>query len=118
MDEGKLREQQRLDPAGTPSSIADVEKWLEDYLRKIYEHIQFRLAPQLGQLPWENAKVEFIFSVPTTWAPNPTVERFRKIIERSGYSRYATHSVSIGLTEAEAAAVWTAKEISGIFKVE
>jgi hypothetical protein len=66
---------------------------------------------------WEDARVEFIFSVPTTWKVNPTVERFRKIISMAGFGRHPTHTAVIGLTEAEAAAVHTAKDTPAIFRV-
>jgi hypothetical protein len=65
---------------------------------------------------WENAKIEFIFSVPTTWKPVPTVERFRKIISLAGFGSCPGHAASIGLTGAEAAAVYTARSMPGIFK--
>lgn len=68
-------------------------------------------------MSWEEARIEFIFSVPTTWAPNPTVENFRSIVDRAGFGRGFHHSVTIGLTEAEAAAVHVSTEASGIFRV-
>ena len=122
LDEGRLRLAQeraaRKDAnIPVPRSMGEVEKWYQDYLTKLYEHIQFRLAASIGQVSWENARIEFIFSVPTTWEHNPTVERFRSIIQRSGFSRYPGHEIKIDLTEAEAAAVWTSKEISGNFRV-
>lgn len=72
----------------------------------------------MGELAsrWEDAKIEFVFSVPTTWKPT-TVERFRKIILAAGFGSSANHTASIGLTEAEAAAVHTARSMPGIFKV-
>jgi hypothetical protein len=65
--------------------------------------------------PWHLAKIEFILSLPTTWQPYPTVEKFKSIIERAGYSQHPSHSISLGLTEPEAAAVHTSMEASGIF---
>lgn len=66
---------------------------------------------------WADAQIEFIFSVPTTWKPHPTVERFRSITERAGFGRYPNHKSVIGLTEAEAAAVHMSRESPAIFKV-
>lgn len=65
---------------------------------------------------WDDAKIEYIFSVPTTWKPHPTVERFRAITEKAGFGKSPNHKSYIGLTEAEAAAVYMAKEAPGIFK--
>jgi hypothetical protein len=65
---------------------------------------------------WEDANVEFIFSVPTAWKPQ-TVERFRSTFERAGFGRHQNHRADIGLTEAEAAAVHTARAFPTLFKV-
>jgi len=45
------------------------------------------------------------------------VERFRKTISAAGFGSCVNHTASIGLTEAEAAAVHTARSMPGIFKV-
>lgn len=87
-----------------------------DYFRFLYRTIESRLKSELAS-SWEDAKIEFIFSVPTTWQPNPTVERFRNIVSRAGFGQHYTHSAEIGLTEAEAAAVHTARNTPAIFKV-
>ncbi|KAF2267229.1 hypothetical protein CC78DRAFT_541886 [Lojkania enalia] len=102
------------DPSKVPS-ITDVEKWYCDYFQLLYRSIEARLRSELAS-SWEDAKIEFIFSVPTTWRPNPTVERFRNIINRAGFTRSSNHRAVIGLTEAEAAAVHTARNMPGIFK--
>lgn len=94
----------------------DVERWYEDYLRSLYEWIEFSLSPQLHRTTWHNAKVEFIFSVPTTWNPL-IVEKFRAIAAKAGYGKVWNHSLKIGLTEAEAAAVHTSIEASATFNV-
>jgi len=44
------------------------------------------------------------------------VERFRAIIQRAGFGSSLTHTVVIGLTEAEAAAVHTARNTPAIFQ--
>lgn len=116
LDPQKLRQKQTEDPENAPKSLAEVEKWYEDYLRRLYQYIAFKLGPELSGASWEEARIEFIFSVPTTWAPNPTVENFRSIVDRAGFGRAFHHSVTIGLTEAEAAAVHVSTEASGIFR--
>jgi hypothetical protein len=81
----------------------------------LYQYIESKLQLELA-CHWSNAKIEFIFSVPTTWKPHPTVERFRAITERAGFGKFPNHVSSIGLTEAEAAAVYMARESPAIFK--
>ncbi|KAG9188090.1 hypothetical protein G6011_02013 [Alternaria panax] len=102
------------EPAKVPH-IQEVEKWYTDYFRYLYRTIEARLRGELASR-WEDANVEFIFSVPTTWKPIPTVERFRKTVSAAGFGSCANHTASIGLTEAEAAAVHTARSMPGIFK--
>ena len=80
------------------------------------QHIETKLQLELGRR-WDDLNIEFLFSVPTTWKPNPTVERFRTIVQRAGFGRAINHTVSIGLTEAEAAAVHTVRESPASFNV-
>ncbi|KAF2836931.1 hypothetical protein M501DRAFT_978671 [Patellaria atrata CBS 101060] len=118
LDVTRLQQKQRDDPNDAAESIEQVEKWYEDYMRLLYQHIQFKLTPELSGsgLLWQDARIEFVFSVPTTWEPHPTVERFRSIIQRAGYGSSRNHTVTIGLTEAEAAAVHMLSDAAGIFQ--
>ncbi|EON62947.1 hypothetical protein W97_02173 [Coniosporium apollinis CBS 100218] len=116
LDPGRLRQKQVDDPEDAPRSMTEVQKWYEDYLRALYQHIEFKLSAELSGTNWQNARIEFLFSVPTTWTPHPTVENFRSIAQRAGFGRYPNHVLRIGLTEAEAAAVHTSTEASGIFR--
>ncbi|KAH7088370.1 hypothetical protein FB567DRAFT_494604 [Paraphoma chrysanthemicola] len=102
------------DPSTVPQ-IHEVEKFYTDYFQYLYRTIEARLKGELASR-WEDARIEFIFSVPTTWKPIPTVERFRKVISLAGFGSHANHTATIGLTEAEAAAVHTARSMPGIFQ--
>lgn len=93
-----------------------MEKYYTDFLRFLYRHIEFKLGPEIQGATWEHAIVEFTFGVPTTWSPK-VVEAFRTVIHHAGFGSWPGHTVSMGLTEAEAAAVYTSIEASGIFKV-
>ncbi|KAF4629765.1 hypothetical protein G7Y89_g8382 [Cudoniella acicularis] len=105
LDETKLQQAQRhaTTQGITPASIQEVEQLYCDFFKFLYQTIQQNLQGELANR-WEDATIEFIFSVPTTWKPVPTVERFRSTIERAGFGRHPNHTASIGLTEAEAAA--------------
>lgn len=116
LDPDKLRQKQKEDPEGAPESLQEVEKWYGDYLRKMYDYLSFKLGGELSGVIWEGARLEFIFSVPTTWAPVPTVENFKRIVKKSGFGSHSSHRVTIGLTEAEAAAVHVSSEAPGIFR--
>jgi hypothetical protein len=102
-------------PGDTPSA-ADVELWTEDYLKRLYAHVESKLSLELSNTTWHVARIEFIFSVPTTWEV-PVVEKFKRIVRAAGFGKRTAHSVSVGMTEAEAAAVWTSVEAPGIFRV-
>ncbi|KAF2473532.1 uncharacterized protein BDR25DRAFT_386320 [Lindgomyces ingoldianus] len=116
LDEGILEEMRKASnqPAQVPR-IHEIEQWYYDYFQFLYRCVETRLKGELASR-WEDAKIEFIFSVPTTWRPNPTVERFRNIISRAGFGQAPNHTAVIGLTEAEAAAVHTARSTPAIFK--
>lgn len=115
LDPARLKEKRAEDPVYSPRSIEEVERWYEDYHRLLYKHIEFKLSSELSGAPWESAWVDFVFSVPTTWAPQ-VVERYRSIVKKVGFGQCTNHTLSIGLTEAEAAAVHTSLEASGIFR--
>ena len=116
LDPKRLSDAQTQDPSGAPTSLKEVERWYEDYLRRLYRHIEFKLGSEIQGTSWHSATIEFIFGVPTTWG-TLVVESFRSIILRAGFEGYPGHSVTIGLTEAEAAAVYTSIEACGIFQV-
>ncbi|KAH7071272.1 hypothetical protein BKA63DRAFT_70009 [Paraphoma chrysanthemicola] len=115
LDPDKLWQKQRDDPEGAPNNLQEVEKWYLDYLKKMYEYLAFKLGGELSGVSWENARIEFIFSVPTTWA-TLTVEKFKKIVIAAGFGSHPGHDLMIGLTEAEAAAVHVSTEAPGIFR--
>ncbi|KAF2865830.1 hypothetical protein BDV95DRAFT_632187 [Massariosphaeria phaeospora] len=117
LDPEKLALKQEEDPEGAPGSIQEVEKWYGDYLGKMYEYLELSLGKDLVEgVSWIAARIEFIFSVPTTWAPVPTVENFKRIVREAGFGQHYSHTVTIGLTEAEAAAVHVSTEAPGIFR--
>jgi hypothetical protein len=118
LDENMFKQMKEKDPENTPESIYEVEMWFLDYLKLLYRHIETRMAnTELpSENPWKVALVEFIATVPSTWSPHTTVDRFKQLLVRAGFDQYPNHSVSVGFTEAEAAAVSTSVEAPGLFK--
>lgn len=116
LDPKYLERRQKDDPTSAPSSMEEVGKLYEDYLRALYKHIEFKLSPELSRTTWHKSRIEFVFSVPTTWEPS-TVELFRSIAALAGFGQAPHHIINIGLTEAEAAAIHTSVEAPRIFKV-
>jgi hypothetical protein len=115
LDPDKLRLKQIRDPDDAARNMQEVERWYEDYLSRMYEYLALKLGDELKYKNWATARLEFHFSVPTTWPVNPTVENFKRIVRLAGFGCHATHSVIIGLTEAEAAAVHVSTEAPKIF---
>ncbi|KAI9781155.1 MAG: hypothetical protein M1839_006263 [Geoglossum umbratile] len=87
----------------------DVQMWFTDFLTALYRHIVEFISKYLGLGDWNLTVVEYIFSVPTTWKDPAVVEAFRAIVGDAGFGEPKGHSVAIELTEAEAAAVYTAR---------
>jgi hypothetical protein len=79
-----------------------------DYLRQIHRHTKFPLVATTGS--WQEQRVEFIFSLPTTWRSLDTTNTFNDAIRAAGFTwdNPSKHFAKLELTEAEAAAVYIA----------
>lgn len=99
--------------SNTHSSSTDTFILYRHLLAKIYLAIK-SLSPELlkGGPSWDEACIEFIFSVPATWnrlteTLDNITERFRAVVKEAGFGdRNSQHRVIIGLTEPEAAAAF------------
>ncbi|KAL3488421.1 hypothetical protein BJX62DRAFT_179934 [Aspergillus germanicus] len=94
-----------LDPAFVDNrpnapSREDATRYFQDYIRCIYQYVLSYFAKTFPR--FEGMRVEWVFSVPTTWKDPRMVAELR---ERIVFDR-AEHRAVIGLTEAEAAAVY------------
>ena len=99
-------------------SHQDVRKFYRDFLRKLCSYIEEQLEDQVGRTTWRKARIEFSFSVPTTWTSVGVTKDFEKLAREAGFGAAGpAHSVSVGLTEAEAAAVYTFKAQSASYTV-
>jgi hypothetical protein len=87
----------------------DVQIWFEDFLRALHKHVVIEVCNKLklDKNSWESQTVHYLFSVPTTWNAE-VAEMLEKVVRRAGFRAEAPHSVEIRLSEAEAAAVYTA----------
>lgn len=106
-----IQKNQTLAEAGYPTqSETDVTRWLEDYLSNIYRQTELEISRRNRPSFWETSTVVFIFSLPTTWSSHAMIERkFKHSILLAGFGSVGpNHTVEFGLTEAEAAAVYTA----------
>ena len=102
-----------LDPSyqrpDTPINIEQAREWYRDYLRCLHDHIEEWFSNSFPR--WRSQRTEFIFSVPTTWKNPSMIAETERLIREAGFgSDNPGHRMSIGLTEAEAAAVYASKQ--------
>ena len=115
-DETEYDRAKAKDPESVPPSHADVKRYYEDFLRKLYPHIKKSLQDNVPD--WESAFIEFLFSVPTTWTKLGLTSDFKKLAKLAGFGRDGPkHIVDVSLTEAEAAAVHTFTAQSAVYSV-
>jgi hypothetical protein len=77
-------------------------RYTVDFLRCIYEHICSHLASFSLESP--DRKVEFLFSVPSSWAKSRMQDRYRALIATAGFTKQPQHRINIETSEAEATA--------------
>lgn len=100
-----------------PPLHEDVRKYFRDFLHKLYLHIRISISSTVPSLDWEQCTVEFLFSPPTTWAID-TLEDMCRLAREAGFgSESRKHSVVLGVTEAEATAVYSFRTQAGCYKV-
>lgn len=105
--------------AQVPASVLEAKSLVSDYLREIYQHVKFtvELHTGIGHVGWQSLRIEFIFSVPTTWRNQGIINTFKETIQTAGFgTEGADHSATVELTESEAAAVGTIKSSTVSFQ--
>jgi hypothetical protein len=91
-----------------PETVDEAMRLITDYLRQIHRHVKFSLESATGD--WKDKRVEFVFSLPTTWVSLDTTNKFNDAIRAAGFTAEnpEKHTAKLELTEAEAAAVYMA----------
>ncbi|KAL5333307.1 hypothetical protein BJX70DRAFT_403701 [Aspergillus crustosus] len=95
-----------LDPDFTDSrpnapTREEATRYFQDYISCVYAYVVGYFRKTMPR--FDACKVEFVFSVPTTWKDPRMVEELRSCVRFDGRQ---DHRAVIGLTEAEAAAVY------------
>ncbi|KAL2829394.1 hypothetical protein BDW59DRAFT_142071 [Aspergillus cavernicola] len=95
------------DGIGGSITRQEARRWFEDYISCIYKHVVTHFD---GTIPgFEKMHVEFIFSVPTALKDVRMIEEIRRLISNAIRRGAPNHWACIGLTEAEAAAVYACR---------
>ncbi|CZR58700.1 related to hsp70 protein [Phialocephala subalpina] len=87
-----------------PETVDEAMRLVRDYLHQVYLHIKLSLEAATGS--WKDRRIEFVFSLPTTWTSLDTTNRFNNAIRAAGFMSEPKHTAKLELTEAEAAAVY------------
>ncbi|KAK4205454.1 hypothetical protein QBC40DRAFT_302740 [Triangularia verruculosa] len=89
-------------------TIEQVRKYFGDYMKCLYKHISQNLQKNED---WRDKRVEFVFSLPATFQSLEISDALMKEIKKAGFGTGGRkHNVSWGLSEPQAAAVYTAKD--------
>jgi hypothetical protein len=90
--------------------IEEVKLWYRDFLRMLYLYITDYFEKKFKH-EWKVMRVEYLFSVPTTWSEDIVVRDYREIAKEAGFGMKGNDSLIIGLTEAEASAAYTTMNV-------
>lgn len=94
----------------------DQERWLQDFLRALYQYIGEYIGQELELDKWSSTSVEYIFSVPATWNKQ-VVEKFRAVVKNAGFGEHEKHLARMNMTEIEAVAVYAANGSEHYYRV-
>lgn len=107
LDPEHLEECRRQVPDNDLPTIDEVRKWYRDYMTCLFTYISRFLQDIMGD--WHNLRVEFIFSLPTTFRSQEISTTLRGLLRQAGFGQGQYHTLDFGLTEPQAAAVDAAK---------
>jgi hypothetical protein len=96
-----------------------VEHWFKGFLSALHSYVVAYLGAGDWRVDWGSTRVEYIFGLPTAWENTKVGGMFEKLVRQAGFGEEPEGkcSVSIGLTEGIASAVWTARSIGHTFNV-
>lgn len=96
-------------------SCVDAQKFFYDFLFLIHEHVAHHFRMRVPN--WTRMRVEWIFSVPTTWRDAAFIHGLENLIRSAGFGKDGSlHSCRITLTEAEAAGISVASQYLEVSK--
>ncbi|TEY43471.1 hypothetical protein BOTCAL_0369g00010 [Botryotinia calthae] len=103
-----LRRETESSPNETYPTYEQVKKWYTDYMKCLYTYISHVLQVRMGI--WDNKRVEFLFSTPTTFQSQDITTTLRELLLNAGFGKCRNHTVVFSLTEPQASAVDAVKD--------
>ena len=90
-------------------TFSEARKWFKDYIAFLYRHIGTSIQSTSGR--WGAKRIEFVFSLPCTFNKLSFPRDIRDLVVEAGFEGGGPqHKEEIGLTEPEAATVYTLKD--------
>lgn len=77
--------QNGLNDGTIPATVEAAKMLVTDYLQQIYRQVKRSIEANIGR--WDNKKIEFIFSTPTTWQAQTIMTDFLEAIHGAGFAR-------------------------------
>lgn len=105
------------DVMSKPPSMPQVKRWIRDFITDLLKYSKEKLETEvLKHSDSKAVKYEYHFSVPTAWSM-VSRETFAQTIREAMEGLCQTQEINIGLSEAEATAIYTAVNYPGRIEV-
>jgi hypothetical protein len=114
LDPDHLQQLRVMEPNNDLPRIEDVRKWYRDYMRCLYNYTRQVLQDHMGDL--NNLRVEWVFSLPTTFQSQEISNTLLGLLKEAGFGRGFNDTVDFSLTEPQASAVDAAKYSSKTYE--
>ena len=91
---------------------ADIHRWMRDYIQVFCSAILANIASFHDQSTWKDSVVNWVFTVPGSWAEFPTIADFRSLAEEAVFTSIGERNgsrITTVTTEARASAQWLLK---------
>lgn len=79
-----------------------------NYMKELIKHVDHVLEPKFPR--WRDRQVEYRFSIPTTWNNPALTTHLMSWLAQAGLTNSSNRKIMFSRTEAEAAAVYVAKD--------
>ncbi|KAI0857525.1 hypothetical protein F4860DRAFT_353276 [Xylaria cubensis] len=87
------------------SDSSEAERCVRIFLKALYQYLKEALRDHLPDQTWDQSKVKFLFSYPTTW-DEETQARFSAVVKEAGYQAIEEQLSMTSLDEAEASMMY------------
>ena len=96
------------DQSERPISAIQARACFRDYLRCVRKYVEQMFEETIPY--FDEKHVEYVFSTPTTWTSPAMIHQIENSLKEAGFADGHRRRIKMGLTEAEAAAVYASKQ--------